>query len=294
MATGLVQCAITDETPQTQAQTGYARLDVHAGHVTIKMITKGPPSPQGAPQRGKVRGMSRKSRKRLLERISATRGLKGAFFVTLTYPDEFPEDPRQQYRDLKVLLQRILHEHPDAGYIWRKEYKKRRSGVNVGLIAPHFHLFLLMPGQLLTNVRSYISRAWFEVVGSGDERHERAGTQVDTLKNLRHAMYYASKYIAKQDDDALPDGTGRIWGYGGSLDAQASVTVTLTRAQYVEMKRLTAAWLRSKRNRYGRFIKRMPAGFSFTVFGLGDETGPPGMEGINSAILSFILAALEK
>jgi hypothetical protein len=60
--------------------------------------------------------------------------------------------------------------------------------------------------------RGWISRAWFEVVGSESLDHLAAGTNVEEMRSWHGVMSYTSKYIAKEDTDKLPEGVGRMWG----------------------------------------------------------------------------------
>jgi hypothetical protein len=133
-------------------------------------------------------------------------------FVTLTYPAAYPLDPATCNAHLRAFRERLSRRFGKAACIWRKEYQKRG--------APHYHLLLFLdlpPEQL----RRWVSQAWYEVVGSGDERHLRAGTQVVLVKSWRGARGYAAKYLGKIEklqagaNPALPEGlehTGRLWG----------------------------------------------------------------------------------
>jgi len=61
--------------------------------------------------------------------------------------------------------------------------------------APHFHLVVMGVPFL---ARQWLSRAWYQIVGSDDPRHLRAGTQVQRCKSTRKAhQSYAAKYVAK-------------------------------------------------------------------------------------------------
>lgn len=66
-------------------------------------------------------------------------------------------------------------------------------------------------------LRHWISRAWFDVVGSDDLRHHRAGTRVEQLRTIQGAFRYAAKsYLGKAVDAAsLPAQPGRFWGVIG-------------------------------------------------------------------------------
>ena len=64
---------------------------------------------------------------------------------------------------------------------------------------------------------NWVSRNWFDVVGSNQIRHFQAGTRVEKLKGLHGAYAYAAKrYVAKKED--LPEmehKPGRFWGVIG-------------------------------------------------------------------------------
>ncbi len=168
----------------------------------------------GGGTRGHISGFSKASRRRLQRLLAVIDQERQAvpLFVTLTYPGEFPADPAVCAAHLRAFRARMHRRYGKFAAVWRKEYQKRG--------APHYHLLLFLdrpPEQL----RAEVSRLWFEVVGSGDERHLRAGTQVVQVKSWRSARGYAAKYMGKLETlhasadplVGLPQGkTGRLWG----------------------------------------------------------------------------------
>ena len=80
-------------------------------------------------------------------------------FVTLTYPDEFPFTPERWSRDLAALERRMKRQWPELAAIWKKEFKRRKSGVNVGRVAPHFHILLWLPAWVANDLAAWI-RHW--------------------------------------------------------------------------------------------------------------------------------------
>jgi hypothetical protein len=126
-------------------------------------------------------------------------------FLTLTYPGSFSPDPGVWKRDLDVFIKRLRRAYPDAALIWKLEPQKRG--------APHFHLLLFGVEHI---PYTWLRRAWFEVVGSGDEKHLLAGTRVERVKSWRGVMSYAAKYLGKVEAAAdWPDYVGRWWGVSG-------------------------------------------------------------------------------
>jgi hypothetical protein len=168
----------------------------------------------GGGPRGHITEFSKASRRRLQKVLaSVDQGrISVPLFVTLTYPREFPGDPQICNAHLRAFRERLTRRFGKAGCLWRKEYQKRG--------APHYHLllFLAVPPEQL---RSWVSESWYQIVGSGDERHLCAGTQVVRVKSWRGARGYAAKYLGKlepsQPTDRIPpfqgaETTGRLWG----------------------------------------------------------------------------------
>jgi hypothetical protein len=155
-------------------------------------------------RRGAIRAFSRGSRNRLIDFLasinrSTVRHLP--LFVTLTYPATYPTEGAIVKTHLDRWLKRLQREYPFASAVWKMEYQKRG--------APHFHLLVF--GCSAISVK-WLARSWYEVVGSGDERHLKAGTQVKRVKSWQGVMFYAGKYLAKVTGVEVPDHPGRFWG----------------------------------------------------------------------------------
>ncbi len=161
--------------------------------------------------RGVVAGFSRQSRSRLLEWL-ATVDMPSAglpVFVTLTFPGSWDAasaawSPRGSKALLEIFRKRMARQWPGSWCLWRLEPQKRG--------APHFHL--LVWGAAIS--REWLSRAWWEVVGSGEVSHLKAGTNLQRVRSTNGAVWYCAKYLAKVQQ-VLPgwDNVGRWWGIQG-------------------------------------------------------------------------------
>ena len=130
--------------------------------------------------------------------------LGSSLLVTLTYPGIFPTDASTFRRHFHSFSKRLRRTFPTSCATWKLEYQTRG--------APHFHL-------IVTGVpfiaKAWLSRCWYQVVGSQDERHLRAGTQVQRCRSARKALSYAAKYVAKLSTSAPLEHQGRFWGVVG-------------------------------------------------------------------------------
>jgi len=205
--------------------------------------------------RGRIFGFSRQARKRMLDLLNSIRDnwVSEALFLTLTYPDAFPEDAAKWHRDLDVFMKRMRRQYPRAAVVWRLEWVPRCSGVNVGKLAPHYHLLVF--GVPWMDLR-WLAAAWYETVGSGDDRHLGAGTQAQRVRSRRGVIYYAAKYMSKQA--MAPEmWTGRVWGVvGRDLLPVILREFVLTWEQFYTVRRVLRRWFEKQTRRKRRVMYR--------------------------------------
>lgn len=210
-----------------ERRSGVAVLTVNPSGLSVKRQFKGRvANPQGLGDRDNVMGRSAKSRRRLMEKLSRIdlEKLSGwqrkdsqyvtTAFITLTYPQNFP-DAKRAKRDLRTLKERLKYHHGLDWGIWVLEWQKRG--------APHFHVVLHSDQTLdLTEFRPWLSKAWYEVADTGDEKHLKAGTQVVPVyvhDGVASLMGYMAAYMGKIEqtepknpETGEPIETGRTWG----------------------------------------------------------------------------------
>lgn len=235
-------------TPPPQVATGSFRPGRQAGAVRARVaiwrggsraeLRHGEGVCSHGGERGRITGFSAASRRRLLASVGSVdhRQLPAGWLVTLTYPGEWAEDPARWKRDLDAWLKRLVRQHPGCFAWWKLEPQKRG--------APHFHLLLYGVGSL---DREWVSRTWYEVVGSGDERHLRAGTNCQVMASQRASMAYASKYVAKVVDAPSWSWPGRWWGLVGRERVPKVLEVyDLPDDAWCAIRRLLTRWERRR------------------------------------------------
>jgi hypothetical protein len=197
--------------------------------------------------RGEVVGFSAASRRRLLYLVaSINRSDVGVpLFVTLTYPGEEWERFGGRKEDVKRHLDTLHHwlsyHYPSAVVIWRQEFQKRG--------APHFHLLVFG----VEFIDCYlVAFEWYRVVGSGQESHLAAGTQVKGCKSWEQATAYVAKYMAKLEtfagsDVPIHSRPGRIWGvWNREALPRELVGYGLTDHQFFRLRRLIRGYCKSR------------------------------------------------
>ena len=213
-----------------------------------------PPGPGGI--RGRVQVFSRGARRRMLRLLATLLRASVPLFVTLTYPGIFPDQPAEYKGHWRAWVKRLRRRWPGAALVWRLEFQRRG--------APHFHAFVwgVSFGELL----EFTGQSWFEVVGSGDDRHLRAGTRVEKIRDWRGASSYASKYLSKVDGEIVA-GVGRWWGIENreGLPFAVAVVVSLSHQEAQTLLRYWRRFARVKSRDYKALTVFCDAGQWFTA-----------------------------
>ncbi|MEZ5411225.1 MAG: hypothetical protein R2761_24560 [Acidimicrobiales bacterium] len=275
---------------------------------------------------GVIREFSSRSRRRLREAVAeidwadAVRSVSEAtgqparlMFVMLSYPGDWRRwapDPDECVGHLEALYKRLARKLSRrlgvtvrVPCVWKREFQRRG--------APHFHLVLVVPHVLDGEpLRNWLSREWYDVVGSGDERHLRAGIRVDAVRGFeasdpaRIASYLAG-YLGpderlgdKEVQHQVPEGwatasgsVGRWWSVRGV--SRVRVEVRITRRQMIEVQRLLRALYRSevrvRAMASGRTVTRRQLGARWLT---GAETGGSLIVGDGPSVTVALARAL--
>jgi hypothetical protein len=212
--------------------------------------------------RGEIRGFSKASKRRLNRKLLRLDfGQPGWYFVTLTYPGDYPADPHVWKLQL-AQFGRILESYstpyrPGAqpifeGAIWRLERQKRG--------APHFHLLVKMTSDLeMTRLREWVRQRWTKVLGGAPRNANWVRTQVQEVELRGHdgvsrLLHYLAKYLGKRADFAWLDEltgemklVGRMWGEWGKLPYAQPVVYKLSAAGLAAFVRRLRKWGRRSR-----------------------------------------------
>ncbi len=175
-------------------------------------------------KRGDIEYLSSASRRRLAI-VAANCGVEFKSFITLTYPGKFPCDGKLVKRHFKEIMKSLRRFLGKFSYLWFLEFQQRG--------APHFHIFcsvaLPEPLQPLSRrsgrVRKvvqihrpwqdWLSGRWFDIVGSGDMRHLRAGCSWEKVEKSDGCARYVAKECYKTFQKVVPENyqsVGRFWG----------------------------------------------------------------------------------
>lgn len=217
----------------------------------LKVSKAEPQKRVGGGLRGVVKGFSMGSRRRLMTKIAGVRrDAPLPCFVTLTYPNIFPE-PKQSKYHLKLFIQSLKRAYPEAGIIWKLEPQKRG--------APHYHL--LVWGCDVKDLKGFVPEAWFDIAGEGDNLHllwhegklknKHCTQQVHSF----HGVWaYASKYLGKTFEVAGWDSkaVGRFWAVvsPANIPFGELITEPIERGEAVQVMRYQKRFAKLKKRNY--------------------------------------------
>jgi hypothetical protein len=190
-------CLLTVKVYQRDVKIHFNSLD------TPKFISE-PEKETRRAKRSKIVKFTKKSAKSLSHLIRNSEDT-WKVFITLTYPENFPCNGKETKTHLNAFLQHMRRKK--IKYAWVLEFQSRG--------APHYHIIAsdFIP-------KDELSDRWYSIVDSGDEKHLRAGTGIESIKSIGHLYGYLSNYINKLEQKTPPEGfenVGRFWGASRNL-----------------------------------------------------------------------------
>jgi hypothetical protein len=210
----------------------------------------------GGGRRSRITEFTSAARTRLRLAVRNIPGLNQ--LLGLTYPRVFPGDGSVVKGDWAA-MRKFLVRRGFSG-VWWLEFQMRG--------APHLHVLLRGPA-VGWKLREDISVAWFRIVASGDERHLRAGTRCERVRDVEGILDYAAKNSSK----GVPKGfehVGRFWGTFGGARVVPVAVVAGPAEQVAPLARAVRRGRRAKSRSDGRRQpRRDPGDRGFTAWGSG-------------------------
>lgn len=222
-----------------------------------------PPDPPE--KRGEVTEFSRKSRRRLIQKMMKVESsrLCDPVFLTLTWHKEWKADHDEVQRQLNAFLQAVRRKWEDYEYIWRLEFQKRG--------APHIHMILWRPagskGLDANDVEKWASETWHRITEEPSAHHKEYGADCRQITSWREASAYVSKYCAKLEKRPQIEYTGRRWAASQSLPTDP-VSSHVADLPYIhQLRRILRRWISSQDDPPSGFVEALKRDQSYHVGG---------------------------
>jgi hypothetical protein len=239
----------------------HVEVSLYPDLTEIKIIpdstTDASPKLKNIKKRGVVTGYSNGSRNRHMKHLARLEDYP-EYFITLTYPADYPEDKEIIKKHLKNIKKRLQIKFPGSSGTWKLEAQKRG--------APHYHFLYDIPDDRpesfdIKQAQKWLARAWYDIVGSQDDKHLVAGTQFVKLNGKKQIKYYVSKYCAKEQYDTHE--WGNRWGRIGKQKLSKPVVYRMDGSDLVQLRRLFKRWMKKLSPRYAKRLSWLK---SFYVF----------------------------
>lgn len=163
-------------------------------------------------KRDVISGFSNHSRVRLIREVCSY-GKLVPLFVTLTYGEDYPT-PMRSKEHLKLWWRKICRKYSDLWAVWKLEFQERG--------APHLHLLIYTSGKMPKIPVSFLNEAWVKTCKGFSTSSNSVDLQV--LKTHRGGVYYATKYLCKEDVYQPPEETGEGIAEGSEAKPTDSAT----------------------------------------------------------------------
>lgn len=211
---------------------------------------------KGGAKRGKIMCCSDAAMRRMEAKIDSLEGVELNRFGEVVPCDEFYLGCKTSAERGQKLMD-LMHRASQHGYwesigvkgYWKKEWKRRKSGLWVGEFCPHIHLLASVKGETRQETEEVLQAALVRLVmmmGLDDEALNKALKVLSYrdrerdcpkcnrwVESTQHMVNYAKKYTTKKEDaDFLEDegfSHGRSWGrFGGIEENEWVLSVALS------------------------------------------------------------------
>lgn len=224
--------------------------------------------------KGAIKGFSKASQRtiknfmfslnwEILKAESKVAELSRGIFATLTYPESRSDNWHEWKAQLEAFRKRLVRTWGnDVSAIWKLENQEERCKKYNCDFIPHFHLAIDFKKEThIFLFRLWLSKSWYEIVGSEDEKHLRAGTNARVIygePGNGKLMSYLSKYMSK--DFKTETTTGRCWGVWNKFEMLPKEL--FLNVPQVELLRRIRKWGRNIPH-----LKKISGTASLTVYG---------------------------
>ncbi len=185
-------------------------IDVGLGFISCGSVKNRRPI-KGEVKWAAVSKFTKNSRNRLMKKVNNL-SAKPELFITLSYADKRPDDPKIWKKHMDNLGRALRRRYPASWFIWRLEPTKHGN--------PHYHLLgsLNIPPEDfdLSSFKAWLKDTWERISGV---IHDDPSTAVDIQVIKAGTHHRLNTYFCKAEDrrdyfnqDALWAKAGRRWG----------------------------------------------------------------------------------
>lgn len=227
----------------------------------INELDKNKDNKKETSKRGKVNGLSKKSRRKLFNYILRLEQRVGFYFVTLTYPKEYETNYEIWKKQLHQLYSSLRYHYPKMGFLWKLEFQQRG--------APHFHLLMFDPSSPKEReIGKLIKEHWYRIVGQKSKSFRHWGTDTKAIHDIKGSGFYLAMYQTKDTYIPADMMSGRMWGVYGrnKMPMSEQGTENLSLDKYTLLKRICRKWVAKQKNSksYAIYLKNRVG--SFQIF----------------------------
>lgn len=222
---------------------------------------------RGGGKKGKIIEFSKKSRLNMIKNLAMMKN-RPEFWFDLTYADDamacltHNERKIKSSEDLRRLKIWMGREGINIQGMWKREWKRRKSGILMGIAITHLHNFIWIENTDRSEYQLIyfrIAKKWLDITGTEGKYRDHAEKVIyhknsfRFIESQKQMVKYASKYGTKDEEFIEEDGIGRSWGfYGDPIDKNPD-EIEITNDEMILLKRMLRRFCKgiNKKVKYG-------------------------------------------
>lgn len=176
-----------------------------------------------------IKEFSKKSRREFIKFLCKITDILH-LWQDLTFSDDVMENKSERKEVSNAALNRfrriVLENYPSVKIVYKREWMPRKSGNLKGEYIPHFHMFISAPDRSEIyehiNLAVELARVWVDCTRT-KEIEKAISVAVHSksyriIKDQKHALKYATKYVTKSGENWAEESIGRSWGKIGKFN----------------------------------------------------------------------------
>jgi hypothetical protein len=168
----------------------------------------------------------------------------------VTFSDDVMQNKSERKKVSNDVLNRfrriVLEKYPSIKIVYKREWMPRKSGNLQGEYIPHFHMFISAPAMSenyeLIDLAVGLARTWVDCTRTKEiQKALRVAIHPKSyriIKDQKHALKYATKYVAKPNGNWTEESIGRSWGTIGKLNIAEPKVIKTTPTEMAHVKRI--------------------------------------------------------
>jgi len=196
-----------------------------------------------------IKEFSKKSRREFIKFLCKITDILH-LWQDLTFSDDVMQNKSERKDVSNAALNRfrriVIEKYPSIKIAYKREWMPRKSGNLIGEYVPHFHMFISAPDMSenyeLIELAVEFAKIWVDCTRTKEiPKALRVAIHPKSyriIKDQKHALKYATKYVTKPNGNWTEESIGRSWGTIGKFNIAEPKVMKMTPTEMAHVKRI--------------------------------------------------------